>query len=134
MMIVQIIVKDGDLKKFEVKDSGAREEFVTGARRDIQRDKGRFDLIPYYGLERLAQHFENGAKKYGPNNWQKGIPVRTYWNSAARHIGKAIDLQEDEDHQAAAVWNLMCAMWTIKMVEEGRLPKSLDDRVLEDKG
>lgn len=32
---------------FETKDSGKREEFATGSRRDTREGKGRFDLIPW---------------------------------------------------------------------------------------
>jgi hypothetical protein len=58
------------MKKFIVKDSGKRQEFSTGARRDISTGKGRFDLLPPYAITRLAQHFENGSLKYGDRNWE----------------------------------------------------------------
>lgn len=48
----------------EVKDSGKRQEFGTGSRRDTRDGKGRYDLIPPYFLKRLAVHLENGAVKY----------------------------------------------------------------------
>ena len=35
--------------------------------------KGRCDLLPPNALLRLARHFENGSKKYGDRNWEKGI-------------------------------------------------------------
>ena len=35
-----------------------------------------------------AIHFEQGAKKYGENNWQKGLPVNCYLDSAIRHYLK----------------------------------------------
>lgn len=39
-------------------------------------------------LLEVAKHFEEGAKKYGENNWQKGIPVKCYIDSAVRHYIK----------------------------------------------
>jgi hypothetical protein len=36
----------------------------------------------------VAKHFEEGAKKYGENNWQKGIPLHSYFDSAIRHLLK----------------------------------------------
>jgi hypothetical protein len=42
-----------------VKDSGERQEFETGARRDTQEGKPRFGLIPPYPLRRLAMHYTN---------------------------------------------------------------------------
>jgi hypothetical protein len=101
-----------------IKDSGNRRTFETGAVRDIEEGKGRFDLIPAVALLRLAQHFEKGAVKYGENNWQKGIPVHSYLDSAIRHLMKYLDGQTDEDHLVAATWNCMCAMWTEEKMPE----------------
>jgi len=109
----------------EVKDSGAREEFSTGAVRDTGAGKGRFDLLPYYPLERLARHYENGARKYDDNNWRKGIPLKRYKESALRHLLKAVEGFTDEDHWAAAMWNIAGYLWTEKEISEGRLPKEL---------
>lgn len=110
-----------------VKDSGKRQEFDTGSRRDTAEGKGRPDLIPTLLLERLGQHFENGARKYGDNNWQKGQPLSRYYASAFRHLLKVRDGKEDEDHLTAAIWNLQAIMWTLEEIREGRLPDSLLD-------
>lgn len=111
--------------KFVVKDSGTRQQFVTGAQRDTQEGKGRFDLLPSHALTRLAQHFENGAKKYDDDNWRKGIPLNRYLDSALRHLVKFMDGERDEDHAIAAAWNIMCMIETEKMINDGRLPKEL---------
>lgn len=60
----------------------------------------------------LAKHFEAGAKKYGERNWQKGIPVRCYIDSAVRHYLKFLRGDTDEPHDRAFVWNIVCAIWT----------------------
>lgn len=62
----------------------------------------------------LSKHFEEGAKKYGENNWQKGIPVRCYIDSAVRHYLKFLRGDKDEPHDRAFCWNIMCAIWTCK--------------------
>lgn len=62
----------------------------------------------------VAIHFEEGAKKYGENNWQKGIPVRRYVDSALRHFFKWYRGDTDEPHSRAFVWNILCAIWTCK--------------------
>lgn len=153
----------------QIIDSGNRTEFATGAVRDIQQGKGRFDLMPLdimskvfavepaYELEEssiayvlgdvadfrrtgnegwlciaiahyslavnvdlpklmldVAKHFENGALKYGEHNWEKGIPISRYIDSAVRHLMKDCACETDEDHAAAFVWNCMCAAWTRK--------------------
>ena len=62
----------------------------------------------------VARHFEEGAKKYGENNWQKGIPVHSFIDSAIRHLLKYKSGWSDEPHDRAFVWNIMCAIWTCK--------------------
>ena len=62
----------------------------------------------------VAKHFEEGCKKYGENNWQKGIPVHCYIDSAVRHYLKYLRGDKDEPHNRAFCWNLMCAIWTCK--------------------
>lgn len=109
------------------KDSGAREAFPTGSVRDTRSGKGRFDLLPTRALRQLAQHFENGAKKYGDNNWLKGQPLSRYMDSALRHIFAHLEGKRDEPHAVAAVWNLMCLIDTEQRVREGLLPKELLD-------
>lgn len=145
----------------EIKDSGTRREFDTGAVRDIQEGKGRCDLLPldviaecysmehpdencsavfanlyrftqtgdidhlirvlglaepYYAFSEMflevSRHFEEGAKKYGENNWQKGIPARCYIDSAVRHYLKWLRGDEDEPHDRAYCWNIICCIWT----------------------
>ena len=146
-----------------IKDSGERQEFTTGAVRDIQKGKGRCDLMPldivaecyrryfpdtptdkifeelYWFIDdgevyhlysvldefvgesfiswsnmflELAKHFEEGAEKYGDNNWQKGLPVKCYVNSAIRHYLKWLRGDQDEPHDRAFCWNIICAIWT----------------------
>ena len=60
----------------------------------------------------VAKHFEEGALKYGENNWQKGLPVKSYINSAVRHYLKWLRGDDDEPHDRAFVWNLVCCIWT----------------------
>lgn len=62
----------------------------------------------------LSKHFEEGAKKYGENNWQKGIPTHCYIDSAVRHFLKFFRGDNDEPHDRAFVWNLLCCIWTCK--------------------
>lgn len=63
-------------------------------------------------------HFEEGAKKYGEHNWQKGIPVNRYIDSAVRHYLKWRRGDDDERHDRAFVWNLMCCIWTNRRKED----------------
>lgn len=111
----------------DVKDSGKRQEFTTGSRRDTNKGKGRFDLIPPYALTRLARHYENGAEKYGDRNWEKGQPLGRYLDSMIRHAFKFLGGSKEEDHLAAVAWNALAYIETERRIECGVLPKELDD-------
>lgn len=70
------------------------------------------DLLPAAALIRLSKHYQNGAVIYGDRNWEKGQPMHQYIDSAMRHICNYLDGDTEEDHLAAAAWNIMGAMWT----------------------
>ena len=110
-----------------VKDSGKREQWDTGSRRDTREGKGRYDLIPAYPMRRLARHYENGAVKYGDRNWEKGQPLSRYLDSAERHLYAVKEGLTDEDHAIAVVWNMFAFIHTQEMVRRGKLPALLDD-------
>jgi len=111
----------------DVKDSGERQEFETGAVRDTQIGKGRYDLLPTRAIRRLAKHYENGARKYGDDNYLKGMPMRRFADSAIRHLFKALEGHTDEDHWIASIWNLMAIVEYQERIEEGILDNKLND-------
>lgn len=104
-----------------IKDSGDRREFESGAVRDMAEGKGRMDLLPWAAVMEVAKHCENGAKKYGEHNVDKGIPTHSLCDSAARHLAKYLDGWDDEPHLLAAAWNLL---WAIQM--EIKHPEMVD--------
>jgi len=114
-------------KNFELKDSGHRQEFDSGAVRDKQSGKGRYDLLSVVALRRLAIIMEKGAEKYDARNWEKGMPLSQYLNSAIRHTFQTLDGLDDEDHAAQAMFNLMAYIHTHHKIQAGELPKELDD-------
>lgn len=80
----------------------------------------------------IAKHFEEGAKKYGDNNWRKGIPVRCYIDSAVRHYLKWLRGDQDEPHDRAFCWNILCAIWTCRNKPElNDYAKEGDERCIE---
>lgn len=88
------------------------------------------DWHPCTALLETAVHFEDGAKKYGDNNWRKGIPVKVFLDSALRHYIKYLRGDTDEPHDRAVCWNLMCAIWTAKHkpeLDDYRVAKPTDD-------
>lgn len=113
----------------EILDSGTRREFSSGAVRDMASGKGRMDLLPWAAIMEVSKHCENGAKKYGPHNVDKGLPVSSFCDSAARHLAKYMDGWDDEPHLLAAAWNLL---WAIQM--ELKYPELVDVPWKEDGG
>jgi hypothetical protein len=127
------------MEDYEIQDSGTRMEFSTGAVRDIPIGKGRFDLLSPISLKRLAVHMEKGCIKYKDRNWEKGIPLHSFFDSAIRHMytyvyHKMMNTEPDEDHMAAAFWNLHGFLHTEEMIKNGKLPKELDDLYEESDG
>lgn len=108
-------------------DSGDRTEFKTGAVRDLSAQKGFPSDIPPCALKRLANHFESGAKKYSRHNWLKGIPLSRYQDAIMRHLTLWAEGDMEEDHAAAVLWNMSCAMHTELEIVLGNLPKDLED-------
>ena len=93
-----------------IKDSGDRTKFDTGAVRDLHEGKGDMISLPWDALLRISVHYENGAKKYGRFNYQKGIPVSYFIDSAMRHLAKYMSGWDDEDHLSAAAFNILGAL------------------------
>lgn len=72
-----------------------------------------FEGIPEALLE-LSMHFEQGALKYGENNWQKGIPTNCYVDSLLRHYLKWKRGDNDERHDRAVLWNAVCLCYEVE--------------------
>ena len=78
-------------------------------------------------LLEVSIHMEEGAKKYGERNWEKGIPAHCYIDSAVRHYLKWRRGDTDERHDRAFCWNILCLMWTMRHHPEcNDLPKEED--------
>ncbi len=116
-----------DPASLPIADSGERLQFPSGSLREVQLNKGRYDLLPMEALRRLAVHFEKGALKYADENWRKGQPTRQFASSAMRHLCKFMQGYRDEDHLAAVLWNVACLIETQDMIARGLLPAELDD-------
>lgn len=112
---------------YQLKDSGERQEFSTGSRRDTQTGKGRYDLISPLFVELLAHHLEAGARKYGDRNWELGQPLMRYLDSAYRHLNRLHQGWTDEEHAIAAAWNIQAFIHTRELIRRGQLPQELDD-------
>ena len=115
-----------DVPKSGIKDSGLRRVMESGALRDGEKWRGRFDLISPFALLRLAVQYERGAVKYGDRNWEKGIPYSEHLCSALRHINQIVMGDTSEDHYAAASFHLFAIMHQQALISAG-VQKQLDN-------
>lgn len=105
------------MTRYETKDSGERQQFDSGMRRDTQAGKARFDLmipegVPYEDqlLTRFALLLSRGAEKYDERNWEKAnskAEIDRAKSSAFRHFMQWLTGERDEDHAAAVLFNIM---------------------------
>lgn len=111
-----------------LKDSGERILYsFESAMREPATGKGRYDLISPIALKRIAQHYENGAKKYEDRNWEKGMPLSRCLDSAMRHLQQLIAGMDDEDHAAAVCWNVMAFIHIKEMICRDKLSETYND-------
>lgn len=119
------------MKEFITKDSGKRQDYASGMRRDLQEGKPRFDLIvpqsiPYTEtmLYRWAMLMERGMVKYGYRNWELANSEEElirYYSSAFRHFMQWMSGEEDEDHAAAVMFNIQAAEYVKWRIENEKV-------------
>lgn len=69
----------------------------------------------------VSRQYEDGANKYSERNWEMGIPLHCYIDSAVRHLLKYLRGDNDEWHDRAFIWNILGALWT-----QNNLPEYCD--------
>lgn len=72
------------------------------------------DTTKETALLEVSKQYEDGANKYGANNWKHGMPLHVFLDSASRHYLKWRRGDEDEPHHRGVIWNLLGAVWTYK--------------------
>lgn len=98
-------------KEVEEVDEAEQENNTPGLKLDD--DKPRYDLLPSFALEEVANVLTFGANKYGADNWRDvESPNRRYIAAAMRHIeayrkGDNIDLESGLCHLSHAITSLM---------------------------
>ena len=73
----------------KILDSGERTSFGSGAVRDMHEGKGRMDLLPWAAIMEVSKHCENGAKKYGEHNVDRGIPTHSLGGGMEPVVGNS---------------------------------------------
>lgn len=107
---------------YVVKDSGVRQEYASGMRRDTQEGKTNY-LLALDGpmFERYATHMTKGAAKYGARNWQLANSeeeLERFRTSALRHMMQWLAGDRDEDHAAAVWFNVNAAEYVKGRINE----------------
>jgi len=126
---VTIVGYTGNGYPYQTRDSGVRQEYSSGMKRDTQDGKPRFDLLlsaslPYGDqfLTRLAELLTRGAEKYGDRNWELADSLEEldrFVASAFRHFIQWATAERDEDHGIAIVFNIMAAEYVRTNMERG---------------
>lgn len=112
---------------FKTKSTEKKTVFETGALRDTQEGKPRYDLIGLHMLRRLALLMERGAANYGERNWEKGQNISRTLASLWRHLVQYQEGDREEDHLSAIVFNAMSMIHVEEEVQRGNLPSTLAD-------
>lgn len=110
-----------------LKDSGDRRTFETGAQRDRGYGKGTPSLVPNWVIWLVSRVYEDGAKKYAARNWEKGMALSNYIDSAERHLAKLKAGMRDEPHATQVIWNMVGYVFTAWLIKVGHRPESLND-------
>lgn len=117
-------------KQYTTKDSGKRQNYDSGMRRDTQEGKPDFSLLltdlPYDEqlITRWAGLMTRGAEKYGRRNWQLANSqeeLERFKASAFRHFMQWITGQDDEDHAAAVLFNIQAYEYTKYKVDNEKV-------------
>ena len=109
-----------NMDDFIVKDSGIREEYGSGMRRDTQSGKPMYNLIDKTFLYRLAVHMAKGAEKYGRDNWRLANSqeeLERFEESALRHMMQWLNGDTDEDHMSAIAFNIASAEYVKRKLQ-----------------
>lgn len=128
----------------EIKPSETNQDYGTGAVRGSNAGTGEAHLLPFQaisiivlygfgtvtkaplgGITTLTQLYEAAKTKYPGRNWEKGVPLARYVDSAFRHLRKHVRGDTDEPHLVQFTWNLVGLLQTHLWIIDGELPAAL---------
>lgn len=86
------------------------------ARTKLSLNGLRFDLIPTYGMAKVAEVYTIGAKKHGENSWRGGLKVTYCLSKLFRHLyrwmrGERLDEDNGQHHLGSVVF------WALALME-----------------
>ena len=83
----------------------------------FDKDKPKWNLLPWDELEDVVEVLTFGAKKYAPDNWKFVDDANNrYMDAAMRHVvafqqGECYDPESGEHHVAHAICCLLFMLW-----------------------
>ena len=103
---------------YDVLDCLIHQNFIMHNSDYIDTEENWKDMLKLHGFAQmcmdLSVHYKNGALKYAERNWEKGLPIHSFIDSAIRHLCKEILGWLDEPHLIACVWNVVGALYTLE--------------------
>jgi len=112
-----------------------KEASILGKEEAARFDEGknRFDLLPGYPLDQLAQVYTYGTIKYDDDNWWKGMPWKKVIGPLWRHFikwlrGEKYDDESGLHHLAHVAWQCFALIEyeRHKIGRDNRVPYTLD--------
>jgi len=104
----------GEIRRYERSDE---EESILGKSEAARFDDGknRFDLLPPWSIDQIAQVYTYGTIKYDDDNWRKGMPWRKVIGPLLRHLfkwlrGERWDNESGLHHLSHCAWQCMALM------------------------
>jgi len=70
-----------------------------------------YAAIPFSVIRRVAKVCIEGEKRYGVDNWKKGLSYRSTFNHLMEHLVKYIAGDTSEDQLAKVMWGIMALMY-----------------------
>jgi hypothetical protein len=116
------------------KTAATETQYSTGAQRDNREGKGAFHWMPWDAVWLVSNIYEKGNKGRSTNankdghdrNWEKGMPILDYLQSAMNHITAHISGDRSEPHISQAIWNLLNYLQVSIWIMLGFRPKELN--------
>jgi len=96
------------------------EEYVKALGVKFDKDKPKWNLLPWDEVEDVVKVLTFGAKKYAPDNWKFVDDANNrYMDAAMRHLvahqqGESRDYESNESHIAHAICCLLFMLWHSK--------------------
>jgi hypothetical protein len=89
------------------------QQTAQGTTKEREQKMPRYDLIPKEWLDELASIFEEGAAKYGEDNWKTPAFFDDCLNHAMAHLLRFNNGDHSENQLPKVAWNVLAYRWFI---------------------